>query len=57
MRNEIVGIMSPFLSAFLRPRTIHRIEDGRRVNEAVARDLRGLSETTLQDIGFTRCAG
>lgn len=56
MRMDTLGFDS-FLSTFLRPRSIHRIDDGRRVNQATAKDLRGLSESTLRDMGYTSCAG
>jgi len=56
MRMDMMGFDS-FLSALLCPRSIRRIDNGRRVNQHTARDLSGLSEATLQDLGFTRRAG
>lgn len=56
MRMDTLGFDS-FFSTFLRPRSIRRIDNGRRVNQATAKDLRGLSEATLRDMGYTGCAG
>ncbi len=52
MINEIMGLYTPLISGFLRPRTIRRIEDGRKVDQAKQKSLRGLPEHTLEDLGF-----
>jgi hypothetical protein len=52
MINEIMGLYTPLISGFLRPRTIRWIEDGRVVDQAKLKSLRGLPEHTLQDLGF-----
>lgn len=56
MRAAMMGFDSLF-NAFLRPQSIRRIEDGRKVNRDTARHLIGLSEETLRDMGYTGRAG
>ena len=52
MINQIMSLYTPLISGFLRPRTIRRIDDGRKVDQAKQKSLRGLPEHTLQDLGF-----
>ena len=52
MRTDILGLIDPLMNSFLRPRTIRRIDDGRRADEAQALSLKGLPEKTLRDLGF-----
>lgn len=54
MRMDSMGLVDPFINRFLRPRTIRRIDDGRRVtDEAQLNGLKDLPENTLRDLGFT----
>lgn len=50
---DFMGIFNPLMSTFLRPRTIRRIDDGRRVDQAWQHSLQGLPEQTLRDLGYT----
>ncbi len=52
MINEIMNFYTPLISALQRPRTIRRIDDGRKVDQEKQKSLRGLPERTLQDLGF-----
>lgn len=52
MINQIMGLYTPLISGFLHPRTIRRIDDGRKVDQEKQKSLRGLPENTLQDLGF-----
>ena len=52
MINQFMGLYTPLIGGFLRPRSIRRIEDGRKVDQAMQKSLRGLPEHTLQDLGF-----
>lgn len=50
-------ILNPLFGGFPTSRPIRQIKDGRRVDWAVERDLRGLPERTLRDIGYTSVPG
>ncbi|MBT3556136.1 MAG: hypothetical protein HN644_05205 [Rhodospirillales bacterium] len=52
MMRDIMGLYTPLLSNFLRPRTIRRIDDGRKVERTLHNDLKSLPEHTLKDMGF-----
>jgi uncharacterized protein YjiS (DUF1127 family) len=53
MRMHIFDFMGQLVDNFAHPRQIRRLDTGRAVDSRTARDLRGLSESTLRDIGFT----
>ncbi|MBT4891252.1 MAG: DUF1127 domain-containing protein [Rhodospirillales bacterium] len=53
MRMNILNFVGPLASSFTAPRSIRRIATGLAVDETTARELRGLNERTLRDIGFT----
>ena len=57
MRFNILDMINPIFGTFPRPRPIRRIKDGSRVDRTTERDLQGLSEITLRDIGFTSLPG
>ena len=59
MRTNFMDLLSPIFGGFPRPcaRPIRRLKDGCRVDQATERDLQGLPEHTLRDIGFTSCPG
>ena len=52
MINQNMGLYTLLISGFLHPRTIRQIDDGRKVDQAKQKSLRGLPEHTLQDLGF-----
>ena len=52
MINEILDFYTPLISGLQRPRTIRRIDDGRKVDQEKQKSLRCLPERTLQDLGF-----
>mgnify|MGYP006928327030 CR=1 FL=1 len=54
---NFVDIFNPLFGGFPPHRPIRRINDGRRVDGATERDLRGLPEHTLRDIGYTSQPG
>ena len=53
MSYDFMGIFNPLINNFLRPRTIRRIDDGRRANKADQISLQGLTEQVLRDLGYT----
>ncbi len=53
MAYDFMGIFNPLMNSFLRPRTIRRIDDGRRVDQTKQKSLQGLPEQTLRDLGYT----
>ncbi len=52
MINQIMDLYTPLMSGFHRPRTIRRIDDGRKVDQEKQKTLQGLPEHTLEDLGF-----
>jgi hypothetical protein len=52
MINEFLDLYTPLMSGLQRPRTIRRIDDGRKVDKEKQKSLRGLPEHTLQDLGL-----
>jgi len=53
MYTNFLNFMAPLTNTFTAPRFIRRISTGLAVDERTARDLRGLPERTLRDIGYT----
>ncbi len=53
MRINFMDFLNPIFGGLPSPRPIRRVRDGRRVDSATERDLQGLPESTLRDIGFT----
>jgi len=54
---NFMDIINPVFGGFLVPRPIRHIKDGQRADKATERDLQGLSEHTLRDIGYTSLPG
>ncbi len=55
MRNTLIDILNPIFGGFKTQCPIHRVQDGKRVDRNTEKDLQGLSEHILRDIGFTTC--
>ena len=53
MHMDFLNFLVPLGNRFTTPRFIRRISTGLAVDERTARDLRGLPERTLRDIGYT----
>ncbi len=57
MSIDFIHLFNPIFGGLQRSRPIRRLNDGCRVDEATERDLRGLPERTLRDIGYTSIPG